>query len=96
MIKEGVANGRIYNQTPALLKQLSEKYHVGIDAVALRFIFDSIQPFVVLSGAFSKKQLIDNLKTLTFKLSQEELKELQNLKVNPNTYWNERKELNWN
>ena len=96
VIKEGVANGRVYNQTPPLLKQLSEKYHVGIDAIALRFIFDNIQPFVVLSGAFSKKQLTENLKTLTFKLTPKELQELQNLKVNPNTYWNERKELNWN
>ncbi|MDO3694835.1 aldo/keto reductase [Wenyingzhuangia sp. chi5] len=96
IIKEGVANGRIFNNTPPLLGRLSDKYNIGIDAVALRFIIDSLTPSIVLSGAFSKKQLKANLKALDFKLTQEELQKLQSLKMNSDTYWNERKGLNWN
>lgn len=95
IIKEGVANGRIYNNTPLLLQQLADKYNVGIDAVALRFIFDNLAPYIVLSGAFSKKQLIENLKTLEFSLTKSELKQLEKLNAPSSFYWNERKELSW-
>lgn len=95
VIKEGVANGRVFKQTPILLKELALKYNVEIDAIALRFIIDNLNPFVVLSGAFSKKQLIDNLKALDFKLTLSEIKKLKELNINPKQYWNDRNELTW-
>lgn len=96
VIKEGVANGRIFNSTPPLLLSLANKYNVGVDAIALRFIFDDVQPFVILSGAFSEKQLTDNLKALDFSLTPSEVQDLKDLKMDSETYWNQRKELNWN
>lgn len=96
IIKEGVANGRIFNNTPALLSRLATKYNVGIDAIALRFIIDSLNPFVVLSGAFSKNQLQENLKALDFELTSEELISLKTLSLQPEYYWSERKALAWN
>lgn len=96
VIKEGIANGRVFNNTPLLLKELAAKYSVGIDAIALRFIIDSLKPFVVLSGAFTKSQLKDNLKALDFELSKEELNSLTQIKTDPNNYWDERKNLSWN
>ncbi|ANW95728.1 oxidoreductase [Wenyingzhuangia fucanilytica] len=95
VIKEGVANGRIFTNTPDLLNQLSKKYNVGIDAIALRFIVDSINPSIVLSGAFSKKQLKSNLKTLNFQLTADEIELLKSLKKEPIHYWKERKSLSW-
>jgi len=95
VVKEGVANGRIYNNTPLLLKQLAQKYNVGIDAIALRFIFDSLQPYVILSGAFSKKQLTENLKTLEISLTDKEILALKKLNTQTELYWSNRKALNW-
>jgi len=96
VIKEGIANGRIFNNTPTLVKDLATKHNVGIDAIALRFIIDSLEPFVVLSGAFTKSQLKDNLKALDFKLSKEDVESLNKIKTDPEAYWNERKNLSWN
>lgn len=95
IIKEGVANGRIFINTPSLLQELAIKYNVGIDAIALRFIIDSLNPFVVLSGAFSKKQLQENLKVLDFELTPKEIKSLKSISSQPDIYWSERTALNW-
>jgi aryl-alcohol dehydrogenase-like predicted oxidoreductase len=104
IIKEALANGRmfpnerylhykpLYNQ----LKQIAQKYDVGIDAVALRFCMDSVLPDVVLSGAANTKHLVQNLKALDFKLSPEELDILYKYSVPIETYWAERKQLSWN
>ena len=72
------------------------KYNVGIDALALRFVIDSLQPNYVLSGASNIKQLKQNLKALDFKLTQEEINSLSLLKSNSEYYWSERNELEWN
>ena len=95
IIKEGVANGRIFNYTPSILNELATKYNVGIDAIALRFIIDRLNPSVVLSGAFSKKQLKDNLKALDFKLTNEEIQKLTRIKKESSHYWKARKSLIW-
>ena len=95
IIKEGVANGRIFTNTSTILNELATKYNVDIDAIALRYIIDSLNPSVVLSGAFSKKQLKDNLKVLDFHLSQKEVNALKKLKKESQHYWKERKSLTW-
>ncbi|NJB83694.1 aldo/keto reductase [Wenyingzhuangia aestuarii] len=96
VIKEGIANGRIFKNTPPLLTDLATKHNVGVDAIALRFIIDTLQPYIVLSGAFTQNQLQENLKALSFELSSDDLKDLTNLNVNTDNYWNERKQLSWN
>ncbi len=104
IVKEALANGRVFqnekfhhNQASyKKMQQLSEKYHVGIDAVALRFVMDSFQPTYVLSGASNISQLQQNLKALTFKLTEQELYFLKTLKVPAESYWKERSLLSWN
>lgn len=104
IVKEALANGRIfkndayrhYESLYAELQSLSEKYQVSVDAIALRFIMDHLQPGVVLSGAANTKQLSENMKALNFKLDNKELISLKQHTVNSDVYWNERKNLKWN
>ena len=104
IIKEALANGRVfqnenllhYQSSFKILEQLSEKYKVGIDAIALRFVMESLQPTYVLSGASNTKQLNENLKALDFNFTQQELEFFKNLKVSSEKYWKERSLLNWN
>ena len=93
-----MANGRIFNNNiySNKLKSISDKYAVGIDAVALRFIIDNLEPSYVLSGASNISELEQNLKALNFKLTKDEIKNLSALKSNPEAYWNVRNELEWN
>lgn len=104
VIKEALANGRVFpneeypDYTPAYceLLELSDKYDVGVDAIALRFCLDALSPFRVLSGAATVEQVQSNLQAETFKLSSDEVQSLQSLAVEPETYWVERKQLPWN
>jgi aryl-alcohol dehydrogenase-like predicted oxidoreductase len=104
IIKEALANGRLFpnNNYPhysplyILLKRLSEKYRVGIDAIGLRFCIDSIHPFMVLSGASVLPHLSDNLKAMNFQLEADEVQQLKSFGVKPADYWQERKKLGWN
>ena len=104
IIKEALANGRVfpnskfpYYRTAYLnLKALANKYETGIDAIALRFCIDTLSPFVVLSGASSTQQVIENLSANDFELNEEEIDTLSGLRINPGAYWTERKQLNWN
>lgn len=96
VVKEALANGRVFTNTAPLLSELAHKYNVGIDAIALRFVIDSLHPWVVLSGASSKTQLQENLKSLTFQFTTEEVNLLKSLALEPNNYWSERKALAWN
>ncbi|WP_179333207.1 aldo/keto reductase [Winogradskyella costae] len=104
IIKEALANGRIfkndkfsaYKSSYQLLEELSKKYHVGTDAIAIRFIMDSLEPSVILSGASSSNQLQQNLKALNFKLNANDIEQLKSLAVNPENYWQERSNLSWN
>jgi len=103
IIKEAMANGRVfpnarypaYKETYQLLNTLATKYQVGIDAVALRFCMDSLQPFKVLSGVSETAHLVDNLKSNTFALTKDELASLRQLKAPSQHYWAERKQLTW-
>ncbi|WP_282123655.1 aldo/keto reductase [Algibacter mikhailovii] len=104
IIKEALANGRVfssdsfqnYKATYKILNQLAVKYKVGIDAIALRFVIDSLKPTYVLSGASNMRQLKENMKALEFSFLKEELSMLQTLKVLPPAYWEERNQLSWN
>lgn len=104
IIKEAMANGRVfrnqnypnYARLYDTLEKLSHKYQVGVDAIALRFCIDSLEPDIVLSGASTKEQIIENLKANDFELSPNEIEKLKSFGQKPERYWNERKKLNWN
>ena len=97
IIKEALANGRVFkiDNNNFILKKLSEKYKVGIDAIAIRFVMDTVEPNVVISGAFSTKQLEENLKAYDFKLTKGDLESLKSLKQNSESYWKVRNTLEW-
>tara|TARA_B100001173_G_scaffold298131_1_gene295417 strand:- start:977 stop:1921 length:945 start_codon:yes stop_codon:yes gene_type:complete len=103
IVKEALANGRVfpnedyshYQTTYQLLESLSSKYETSIDAVALRFCLDAVNPLMVLSGASEKKHLASNLMANNFQLTAEEINQIKNLEINPEYYWKERKQLPW-
>lgn len=95
IIKEALANGRIFDKENDILTLLSKKYNVGKDAIAIRFVMDSINPDIILSGAFSTKQLEENLNANQFQLTIDELSALKKLKIKSKDYWQERSELEW-
>ncbi|EPR73933.1 putative oxidoreductase [Winogradskyella psychrotolerans RS-3] len=104
IIKEALANGRIfrnekfeeYHEAYTYLETLSTKYNVGTDAIAIRFIMDSLEPSIILSGASSTNQLQQNLKALNFKLDADDISKLKSFAVDPKDYWQERSDLSWN
>ena len=104
IIKEALANGRIfesekfphYQEAYDLLNKLSKKHNVSCDAIALRFVMDSLEPTYVLSGAVNMEQLKGNLKALNFELSEEALGLLKLAMVSEEFYWNDRSSLPWN
>lgn len=104
VIKEGVANGRIfpnkrypaYHKMYRTLENMAKKYKVGIDALTLQFCQQTIEPFKVLSGAWLPYQLHENMKAVNFELSAMDVKTMQNFAIDPKQYWRERKQLPWN
>lgn len=104
VVKEALANGRIfpnqkysrYAQLYIELEKLAAKYKVGIDAIALRFCIDSIDPFMVLSGASEENHIYSNLEATKFRLNEDELITLKQFTISPEKYWSERSQLAWN
>jgi aryl-alcohol dehydrogenase-like predicted oxidoreductase len=104
IIKEALANGRVfrnnkfkdYRPVYDYLEILASKYNVGIDAIALRFVIDTLRPTLVLSGASNTKHLKQNLKSLDFKLNADEITKLKSFTTSPELYWQERSNLVWN
>ena len=104
VIKEALANGRVfknenyshYNKMYATLESLSEKHNVGVDAISLKYCEQTIDNSIVLSGASNSNQLKENQKLNTFSLSEEEIELLNSFKVSTDSYWTERKKLEWN
>ena len=103
VIKEALANGRVfpnekypnYSEIYKFLEDLSVKYNVGVDAIALRFCMDSIPVFSVLSGAAIERHLSDNLKVNGFRLEEKEIANIRGLAISSDYYWKERKQLGW-
>jgi len=103
IIKEAMANGRVfpneqfrdYSERYSLLKTLADKYNVGLDAIAIRFVEQSIRPFCILSGASEPSHVSQNLKAKEFELSSADMEQLKKIKVDTEVYWQERKNLVW-
>lgn len=104
IVKEALANGRVfpnlhysnYTANYKFLKELSLKYSVGVDAIALRFCIDTIPTGLILSGASTKQQIQENLKANLFQLENNEIDHFFELRVKPEDFWDERKLLAWN
>ena len=104
VIKEALANGRLfrnsnykqYNELYNTLEDLATKYSVGVDAIALKFCKQNIKKSIVLSGASNMEHLKSNLQISEITLSEEEISMLKNFKIDPDHYWQERKQLEWN
>lgn len=104
VIKEALANGRLfpnaayptYKALYKALELLSNRYEVGVDAIALQFCSAKLKGAMVLSGANKPEYLEQNLKATGFQLNSEEIEKLSQFKIAPNRYWDERKQLTWN
>jgi len=104
IIKEALANARVfrnknyhhYNKLYAALERLAIKYNVQVDAIALKFCQQTIQDSIVLSGASNDLHMESNFKMNDFKISEDEIIVLRSLKIAPQKYWDERKQLGWN
>jgi aryl-alcohol dehydrogenase-like predicted oxidoreductase len=104
VIKEALANGRVfknenyphYDKMYATLENLAKKHNVGVDAISLKYCEQTITNSIVLSGASNSEQLKENLKLNSFTLSNDEIETLNSLKVSTDSYWSERKKLQWN
>jgi aryl-alcohol dehydrogenase-like predicted oxidoreductase len=103
IMKESLANGRlipnqIYKRHGELyryLNDLSRKYDVGPDAIAIRFCIDSFPGAICLLGPSNPAHLHSNLKVNTFRLEEPEMEFLRGCNIEPESYWNERKKLRW-
>ena len=58
------------------MKPIAATYHVSIAAVAIRFIMDYLKGSAVLVGAKRPSQILGNLESIGWRLSEEELKVL--------------------
>ncbi|WP_460217761.1 aldo/keto reductase [Psychroserpens sp. MEBiC05023] len=104
IIKEALANGRLFrNEKYAhyfklymVLEGLSQKYQVGVDAIALKFCQQTVTNSIVLSGVSNVAHLESNLKVNSFQLSQSDIEILKDFSISATNYWNERKQLHWN
>lgn len=104
IIKEAMANGRLFKNdsfshyAPLYdhLEKLSKKHKTTVDALALRFVIDNLNPTVVLSGAATENQLASNLMANSIGLNQNELNYLSGFAANRDDYWKERSNLVWN
>lgn len=103
IIKEAMANGRLlpnksfphYKEMYAALEILAQKYHVGPDAIAMRFCAQTVPAEMVLSGAGNAEQLTSNLRAVDFELTFDELQLLDSFKIDSAIYWKERSALTW-
>ena len=100
IIKEGIANGRVFQSTK--MKDFSETSGYPLDQLALACIL--AQPFHprVLSGAVTDEQLSSNLKAVDIsKELKDERKELlanimKETAISSEQYWRDRSNLGWN
>ncbi|MGB2272727.1 MAG: aldo/keto reductase, partial [Flavicella sp.] len=83
------------NPASKLLQELANYYNVGVDAIALRYCMDALKSDIVLSGAFSKEQLLQNLKANEFRLADNEIELLSEYCVPEDDYWSQRTKMSW-
>ncbi len=94
VVKEAMANGRLL-QLPALVEMASR---LGTTPDALALAFALAQPFchVVLSGAAQAGHLASNLEAASLRIAPDDWRLLEQMAVEPESYWAERSRLPWN
>lgn len=104
LIKEGVANGRLTvrnnlssdHELIGRLAEMGEDHEVGLDGIALGYIFHQPWVDIVLSGACTPEQFDQNMAALEVQFSEQELAELETFAQSPEAYWQTRAKLIWN
>ncbi len=92
IVKEALANGKLAKAAPEPLQRLSAELSAMPDAVAIAIAM--AQPFVdvVLSGAATAQQVVENARALALTPHDD----LAELVMPPEQYWSERARLAWN
>lgn len=62
-----------------VMRGIAAKHNVSVASVAVRFILDNLKDSVVLAGVKRPEQLLSNIEAFEFKLSDNELKELDKI-----------------
>jgi len=104
IIKEALANGRLtsrnddasFKDKRDLLKNIAKKHRIGMDAISIAYALSQPWASIVLSGAATKKHLFSNLNALSVQLDKEDISLLDQMKEEPNDYWETRSKLAWN
>lgn len=106
VIKEALANARLTSRNQeedfqlqkGILEALAEKYHAGIDSIALAFVLRQPWVHIALSGAVTERHLESNLKgaKLVPHIQEEEYQQLAEMQEDSETYWAKRSALKWN
>jgi aryl-alcohol dehydrogenase-like predicted oxidoreductase len=103
IIKEALANGRLfrnndypnYTEVYKVLDTVSREFNMSVDAIALKFIIDTLEPNLILSGAANPVELQSNTTCMNIELSPSVLERLKGLQIDSEYYWSERSCLPW-
>jgi aryl-alcohol dehydrogenase-like predicted oxidoreductase len=99
IIKEGLANGRLTDQSPAplprALRHLADGLGGPVDQVALAAALAQPWADVVLTGAVTPSQLRSNLSALNLAVDTDSLDQLSTIAERPAEYWRTRAKLRW-
>lgn len=103
IIKEALANGRLFqavdsegdNSVNASLQRIATRCNIGIDALALRYCMQAVEPDFVLSGATNIAHLEGNLQAQSIELSEDDMALMAAMAISSDTYWEERSQLSW-
>ena len=104
IVKEALANGRLTlrNGDPdfALKKQrleiIAREYGVGMDAVALAFVLSRPWVDIALSGAAVENHLLSNIDALKIELGPDAIRDIAEMCMDCEGYWEERSRMEWN
>jgi len=100
LVKEPLANGRLTPRGDAgqagPLRAVAERLGCAADAVALAFVAKESWADIVLLGAATEEQVASNLRAREVKLTAEDLRLLEGMRVPAKEYWSQRARLAWN
>lgn len=68
--------GELYLLEEDIIKSMAEKYNTSIGNIALNWAL--VQDVIVIPGTSNPRRMKENLKSLSFRLSEEDLKEITN------------------
>ena len=97
IVKEAVANGRLTARGAIPeLDEVARRLGASPDAVALAAVLAQPWVHLVLSGAATREHLASNLAAWELPWDDEAAAVLSGLAEDPETYWQERSDMQWN